>query len=77
MGDVTAGKAIFDTNCGACHPNGGQGVGPSLAGGMGRLGQSAVTTQIRNGKGSMPPFPTSRISDSQLNDLLAYLNTLR
>jgi len=76
-GDPVAGKAVFDSNCTACHPGGQQGVGPSLVGAIGRLGEAGERNQIRNGKGAMPPFPESRISEKQLADLIAYVATIK
>lgn len=76
-GDATAGKAVFDTNCTACHPAGQKGVGPSLVGVVGRIGADGVTRQVRNGGGQMPAFTTSQISDTQLGNLIAYLSTLK
>ncbi|MBI4301320.1 MAG: cytochrome c [Chloroflexi bacterium] len=76
-GDAAAGKIIFTTNCNVCHPNGQQGVGPSLIGVTSKLTTQQITAQIRNGGGGMPAYSTSQISDAQLVDLLAYLATLK
>ncbi|MDP2662721.1 MAG: c-type cytochrome [Dehalococcoidia bacterium] len=76
-GDPVAGKAVFDANCTPCHPGGQQGVGPSLVGAVGRLGEAGVRNQVRNGKNVMPPFPDTRINDNQLADLIAYVATLK
>jgi mono/diheme cytochrome c family protein len=74
-GDVTAGKTVFDQNCGACHPGGGRGVGPALTGR--NLSASRITSQVRSGGGGMPAFSTSQISDQQMNDMIAYIQSLK
>ncbi len=74
-GDVAAGKVAFDQNCGGCHPGGNQGNGPALRGR--NLTADQITRQVRNGGGGMPAFPASRISDQQLNDIIAYVQSLR
>ncbi len=74
-GNVTAGKTVFDQNCSPCHPGGAAGVGPALAGK--NLPATTITTTVRNGRGSMPAFPTTKISDQQLNDLVAYVQSLK
>jgi mono/diheme cytochrome c family protein len=74
-GNATAGKAVFDQNCGSCHPNGAAGVGPALAGK--NLAAATITTTVRSGRESMPPFPASKISDPQLADLVAYVQSLK
>ncbi|MBI4301319.1 MAG: cytochrome c [Chloroflexi bacterium] len=76
-GDATRGKTVFAANCTVCHPDGKQGVGPSLIGVTTKLTTQQITTQIRNGKNVMPAFSTTQISDAQLADLLAYLATLK
>ncbi len=74
-GDVTAGKAVFDQNCNACHPGGDKGVGPALKGR--NLGADVIRTTVRSGKGSMPPFSATQISDQQLTNLIAYVQSLK
>lgn len=72
-GDPAKGKAIFEANCNACHPGGGQGVGPDIRG----KDPNAVKQQVRNGGKNMPAFPPSQINDEQLNDLAAYVKSLK
>ncbi|MBI2910315.1 MAG: cytochrome c [Chloroflexi bacterium] len=76
-GDATAGKSIFDANCTACHPGGGQGNGPSIIGAVGKLGEAGVSSAVRGGKGEMPAFSETTIGAKQLADLMAYLATLK
>lgn len=75
-----AGKTIFETYCNACHPNGAAGIGPRLYGTdfSKRFGQDSVLAQfLRAGKGSMPGFASSQISDDQLANLIAYIRALK
>lgn len=74
-GNVQAGQAVFQQNCNGCHPGGAQGTGPNLKGRNLAAGQ--IKNQVRNGKGAMPAFPANRISDQQLNDLVAYVQSLK
>jgi mono/diheme cytochrome c family protein len=74
-GDVAAGQAVFQQHCEACHPGGGAGVGPALRGQ--NLSAGHISTQVRQGAGAMPAFPPERISDQQLNDLVAYVLSLQ
>jgi mono/diheme cytochrome c family protein len=76
-GDVGAGKAVFDSVCTACHPEGRQGAGPSILGVVERLGEVKVREAVRQGKGVMPALTADRLSDKQLADLMAFLRTLR
>ena len=69
VGDAAAGQTVFAANCTACHPNGGAGMGPALKG----LSDDRISQVTRQGKGIMPAFPASRLSDQQLADILAYL----
>jgi len=68
-----AGKAVYQSKCAACHGPTGQGaVGPSLIG----LSTEHLATRVRSPKGAMPPFPTSAISDSDLQKLVNYIGSL-
>jgi mono/diheme cytochrome c family protein len=70
-GSAAAGGAVFASNCGACHPNGGAGIGPTLLG----LSDGAVTSGTRQGVGRMPAFTADRLSDQQLLDIIAFLSS--
>ena len=74
-GAAASGQAVFQQNCNGCHPNGEQGVGPSLK--TSKLSVDQIKTQVRNGKGQMPPFPASTISDQQLDALTQYVKGLQ
>ena len=72
--DVDGGKELFDTHCGDCHPDGDEDVGPSLIDHA--HSPAAFRQQIREGSGRMRPFAESRLSDDQMEAILAYLATL-
>lgn len=74
-GNVAAGQTVFQQSCNSCHPNGNAGVGPALRGK--NLSADRITTQVRNGGGGMPAFSSSQIGDQQLNDLVAYVQSLK
>jgi mono/diheme cytochrome c family protein len=81
---VARGQQLFESNgCMGCHMVNGQGgtVGPDLSN-EGSAGHSAqwLRTQIRDPKAHdpqaiMPSF--SKLSDQQVNDLVAYLDSLK
>ena len=72
--DVALGQQRYDSRCGnACHSSGG---GPALA----NIGWTAEQTrrQIREGSasGGMSAIPASRLSDEDMEAVLAYLVTI-
>jgi mono/diheme cytochrome c family protein len=72
--DVERGQQLFGTHCDDCHPGGEEDVGPSLiahAHTPARLRQ-----QVREGSGRMKPFPEKRLSDDDLEAVLAYLASI-
>ena len=73
--NLAAGQQVFMRYCNQCHPGGNQGVGPSLR----NAGESdtRIAVRVRRGGGPMPAFDTGTISDSQLQDLIAYVHSLR
>jgi mono/diheme cytochrome c family protein len=72
---LVAGQQVFMRNCYQCHPGGGAGLGPSLN--DKGLPGFAIRTQVRNGFGAMPAFDDKRISDQDLENVVAYLKALR
>ncbi len=76
-----AGANLFAANCGACHPKGGNRFNPNLPllGAHQLQDKQTFTAFIRqprnpDGKpGIMPPFPPSRISDKQAEELYGYI----
>lgn len=70
--DIALGQQRYESRCGnACHDSGG---GPPLA----NIGWTAERTrrQIREGSGGMSPIPPSRLSDDDMEAVLAYLVTI-
>jgi len=66
-GDPAAGEAIFANNCAGCHP----GVGPDLQ----AHGASAAAARmiVRQGEDRMPAFGPDKISDADLENVMAHL----
>jgi mono/diheme cytochrome c family protein len=77
--DPAAGQRIFNTLCTGCHPSANAGVGPALHGpafSQRYPDSAAITTFVRAGRGSMPAFSVSLLSDADLANIIAYLQTL-
>jgi len=72
--DVEMGRELFETHCDDCHPDGGEDVGPSLIEDPHSPGQ--LRRQIREGSGRMRPFSPGRLSDGDMEALLAYLASI-
>ena len=78
-GDPAAGQRVFLVWCNACHPGASAGVGPALRGPQFAErypDDGPLTTIIRQGAGSMRPFPPDHLSDQDLANTLAYLRGL-
>jgi mono/diheme cytochrome c family protein len=71
-----AGRALFVSNgCSACHGDQAQGnIGPPIAGTG--LTFAEVLHQVRQPKGQMPPFSPQQVSDAQVQQIYAYLESL-
>ena len=72
---ASTGKSLYLNNCQTCHkadfsgnPQSGY---PALVGVRERLGRTAVTNLIKNGKGMMPGF--SQISDQEKQAIISYI----
>lgn len=78
-GDVASGGQLFRTNCAQCHNV--SGVGGELTDRPVPAVTEATPTQlgeaVRSGPAQMPRFGTAAISDSQLNDVAAYVESLK
>ena len=73
-GGTATGRSLYLTNCAVCHQDNLTGVPPefpSLVGIGQRLTPAAITKQIRQGGGRMPPFPT--LTPAQVDLLVGYL----
>jgi len=69
------GRLVFMQDCYKCHPGGEAGIGPSLN--DKRLTSVMTRYRVRHGASGMPAFGRSRLSDGQLDDVMAYLTALR
>ncbi len=72
--DIDQGATVFEEFCEGCHPGGEEGDGPKIAG-IG-VSVSQMRFQVRSGGDDMPAFDSSKISDEDLEALLAYTVTL-
>lgn len=68
--DTANGELVYATFCEGCHPNGMKGDGPEIVGDM--LTPAQMRWRVRTGEGDMPAFDTSKISKTDLDDVLAY-----
>lgn len=76
-GNAAHGKALFAANCSACHGASGEGgVGPKLQGEKSRKNLAQVVAQIKNPAPPMPKLYPSPLSDKDVNDLAAFVETL-
>lgn len=69
------GQQVFMRHCTQCHNGGAGSLGPALNDKP--LPAFAIRLQVRRGLGAMPGFSTDKISDAELDDLVAYLRALR
>ena len=78
QGDATKGKANFErVGCYQCHGHQGQGgrEGPRIADPV-PLAWPALQAWVRTTSGDMPPYTTKVLSDSELVDIYAYLQSV-
>jgi cytochrome c553 len=69
--DVAHGQEVFASFCDDCHPDGGEDVGPSLIADPHTA--AYIRKQIREGSGKMRPFSEKRLSNDDMEALLAWL----
>jgi mono/diheme cytochrome c family protein len=67
------GQQVFAEHCHKCHTGGGAGLGPAIR----RVPDFLIRFQVRQGLGAMPAFTEQRLSDEDLDALLAYLQVVR
>ncbi|MCG8556130.1 MAG: cytochrome c [Proteobacteria bacterium] len=72
--DAKHGALRFDDVCGMCHPDGEEDIGPSLL--NKRLLPGHVRKQIREGSDDMRPIGLDKLSDEDMEAVLAYLVSL-
>lgn len=80
--DAPDGGALFTTRCGICHAKGGFGAnilarrlgeGRSVLETRVDLQPAYITTAVRRGIGSMPPFSRVELTDPELQAIAGYL----
>lgn len=72
-GTASQGITVFQSNCMSCHGSSAAGgSGPNIRG----AGSDTIQSVVRSGKGSMPAFSTTTITDQSLADLIAYIDSL-
>ncbi len=72
--DVATGTEVYAEFCEGCHPGGEEGDGPKIAGA--EASPSQLRWQVRSGGDDMPAFGPDKISNADLETLLAYAVTL-
>ncbi|HET9031141.1 MAG TPA: cytochrome c [Candidatus Aquilonibacter sp.] len=78
-GDAHRGEQIFHQNCSTCHgPTGAEGgaVGPSLRNENMRMDFGATDSWIKDPQPPMPKLYPQFLSDRQVRDLAAYVQSL-
>jgi len=75
-GNADSGKRVFlKDGCYECHGTVGQGgVGPRLT--PPAIALPTLTAIVRKGVGGMPPYSAKVLSDAELADIHAYLETI-
>jgi mono/diheme cytochrome c family protein len=72
--DVVTGQEVYAEFCEGCHPGAGEeGDGPKIAGKA--ISPAKMRLQVRSGGDDMPAFGLDKISDANLEALLAYTET--
>lgn len=66
-GKWKSGKEVYDKVCAYCHE---KGVGPAI---KGRGAPPSYRTIVRYGRGAMPPFRSTEISDEALAKLMDHI----
>jgi mono/diheme cytochrome c family protein len=72
---IAHGQIVYARACDHCHPGGEGGLGPSLNDKP--LPVWLMRLQVRHGLGVMPEFPEDVLSDTDVDDLLAYIKARR
>lgn len=79
-GNIQNGKRVFASqNCSQCHGSEGQGGSGQVAGpriGPSKLSVAMFVSFVREPMKPMPPYPAKAISDTDLADVYAFLNSL-
>jgi mono/diheme cytochrome c family protein len=75
---IERGRAVFETQCTACHGSDGAGgqIGPSLRNERTRKDPAAAIAWIKNPEPPMPKLYPAELSDQDLIDVAAYVESL-
>jgi mono/diheme cytochrome c family protein len=78
LGDPKHGEAIFTQNCASCHGTAGAGggIGPVLKGEKQRKDYPAAIAWIKNPQPPMPKLFPSPLSQSDVQDVASYVESL-
>jgi mono/diheme cytochrome c family protein len=78
MGNIAEGRAVFALNCATCHGATGVegGVGPSLRDERERKNYDATIAWIKNPLPPMPKLYPSLLTESAVDDVAAYIQSL-
>ncbi|MDO4262698.1 MAG: cytochrome c [Deinococcus sp.] len=84
-GDAAAGQQIFASSCAGCHGAQGQGgIGPAMSAHATGWSQPEFVQTLREGlsprgelAGTMPRFGEEQLSDSDINNIYAWVQTLK
>jgi mono/diheme cytochrome c family protein len=73
-----AGRLIFAKTCAGCHLGQGTQAGraPQLSVSQNAINPDFVRNQVRKGKAPMPAFDQSKVSDADLENIIAYLKAI-
>lgn len=63
-GNSTDGTAKYQTNCQRCH---------AVSNALSSFDSTTIQSAVRRGRGGMPAFSTSTLSDQDLADIIAYI----
>ena len=90
QGNANNGKRLFVTTCGTCHGPAGRGVQSMNAPGLTGMSDWYMVTQLKNFKqgirgahpqdmygAQMALMSNTLVTDQAINDLVAYINTLK
>lgn len=72
---LALGERAFHRECSQCHPKGETGLGPAINNKP--LPEWLMKIQIRSGLGAMPSFGPDKVSDEEVDAIVAWLKSLR
>ena len=76
-GNKKSGADVFAAHCASCHgPQGAGGIAPSLRGESRRMNFETVASWIEDPQPPMPKLYPQQLSDQQVRDVAAYVQTL-